>query len=347
MNLSGKKILFLSANFFGYEKAISNRLREWGAEVDFYNERPSDSVFSKGVIRVNKDFYFKKINSYYQKILQETNAHSYDFLLLIKGETIPFFFLEKFRERHPAAEMIYYSYDSAREYPKFLKLYSYFDKNFTFEPKDALQYNLHFRPLFYLNEYGASLENSPQKFDLVFIGTAHTDRFVIGEKIEEICTKQNLRTYFYYYAPSKAAFLLKKIFDQNLKRFDVKKLSFKKLKHAEIATMYSQTQAVLDINKPFQEGLTMRTFETLAAGKKLLTTNLDIKNYPLYQPENVMILDRKNLNIDIDFFKSTFKEIESETLEKMTLDSWISCLFVKDQDDYWKNNHSYFTNFTP
>ena len=73
MNLSGKKILFLSANFFGYEEAITNRLRELGAEVDFYNERPSDSVLSKGIIRVNKNFYFKKINSYYQKILKETN----------------------------------------------------------------------------------------------------------------------------------------------------------------------------------------------------------------------------------------------------------------------------------
>ena len=68
MNLSGKKILFLSANFFGYEKAITNRLQELGAEVDFFNERPSDSILSKGIIRVNKNFYFKKIKSYYQKI---------------------------------------------------------------------------------------------------------------------------------------------------------------------------------------------------------------------------------------------------------------------------------------
>ena len=343
MSLEGKKILFVSANFFGYEKAIANRLRELGAEVDFYNERPSDSVLSKGIIRVNKNFYFKKIKSYYQKILKETGRRNYDFFLLIKGETVPLFFLKKFKQDHPSAKMIYYSYDAVQEYPKFLKLYSYFDQNFTFEPKDAHQYNLHFRPLFFLNDYQQTTEDLSIKNDVVFIGSAHTDRYLIGEKVKEICATKNLKTYFYYYAQSKAAFLLKKVFDQNLKKFDLKKLSFKKLKHSEIAEIYSQSRSVLDINKPFQDGLTMRTFETLASDKKLLTTNSDINNYPFYDAENIMILNRNQIEIDAEFFKSDFKKIDPTTLEMMTLDSWISCLFVKDQDDYWMKYHSVFS----
>ncbi|QOW09232.1 lipopolysaccharide biosynthesis protein [Kaistella flava (ex Peng et al. 2021)] len=342
MNLEGKKILFLSANFFGYEKAIVNRLRELGAEVDFYNERPSDSVLSKGIIRVNKNFYFKKIKSYYQKILNETGNQNYDFFLLIKGETIPFSFLRKFKEHHPSAKMIFYSYDTVQEYPKFLKLYSYFDKNFTFEPKDAQHYNLHFRPLFFLNDYQNSTTDSSIKYDVVFIGSAHTDRYLIGEKIKEIGEIKNLKTYFYYYAQSKAAFRLKKIFDQNLKKFDTKKLSFKKLKHSEIASIYAQSRSVLDINKPFQFGLSMRTFETLASGKKLLTTNSDIKNYPFYNEDNIMTLDRDNLDVNAEFFESDFKEISTKNLEMMSLDSWIACLFFKDQDEYWKKYHSVF-----
>lgn len=343
MNLNGKKILFLSANFFGYEKAIVKRLRELGAEVDFYNERPSDSVLSKGIIRVNKNFYFKKIKSYYQKILKETSDRNYDFFLLIKGETIPFSFLEKFKKSHPSVKMIYYSYDAVQEYPKFLKLYSYFDNNFTFEPKDALEHNLHFRPLFFLNDYRNSTTDVSINYDVVFIGSAHTDRYLIGEKVKEICTTKNLKTYFYYYAQSKAAFLLKKFFDQNLKKFDSKKLNFKKLQHSEIAEIYKQSLSVLDINKPFQDGLTMRTFETLASGKKLLTTNSDIKNYPFYNKDNMMILNRNKIEVDSEFFKSDFKRISPETLEMMTLDSWIQCLFVKNQDEYWKKYHSVFS----
>jgi hypothetical protein len=346
MNLIGKSILFLSANFFGYEVAIVKRLLELGAEVDFFNERPSDSILSKGIIRVANQLYQNKIKNYYQNILESTKDKNYDFFLLIKGETIPFFFLEKFKEFHPQTVKIFYSYDAVTEYSKFLNLYSYFDKNFTFEPKDAKQYQLHFRPLFFLNYYKNTNKNISKKYDLVFIGSAHTDRYLIGEKIKKICFEKNLKTfyyYYYYYAPSKIAFILKKIFDKNLKKFNIKTLSLKKLKHSEIESFYSQSRAVLDINKPFQEGLSMRTFESLASGNKLLTTNQDIKNYPFYDAENILILNRKNLEIDADLFKLNFKEIAPEILKMMSLDSWLECLFIENQDNYWKKFHPGFT----
>lgn len=336
MNLEGKKILFLSANFFGYEKAIQKKLEELGAEVDFYNERPSNSLLSKGIIRVKSALLQKRIDAYYSKILQEIAVRKYDFFLLIKGETIPLFFLKKFNEFNPNATKIFYSYDAASEYPKFLKLYPYFDRNFTFEPADAIEYDLHFRPLFFLENYGLKRENQKLKFDLVFIGSAHTDRYIIGEEVRANAERLKLKTYFYYYAPGKTTFALKKIFDKNLKKFDARKLSFKKLQHSEIAAIYGNSFAVLDINKPYQKGLTMRTFEALASGKKLITTNSDIKNYPFYSAENIEILNREHSELSLHFFETSFKNIDNAVLAKMTLESWIECLFFKDQDDYWK-----------
>lgn len=335
MNLQGKKILLLSANFFDYEKAIVNRLKEFSAEVDFYNERPSNSVFTKGIIRVKSSLYQTRIEKYYQKISHQTKNKNYDFFLLIKGETIPFSFLKEFRERNPAAKMIFYSYDAVIEYPKFSKLYSYFDLNFTFEPQDALKYQLHFRPLFFLNNYENLQEGKTRKYDVVFIGSAHTDRYLIGEKVREQCSKLSLKTFFYYYAPGKFTFILKKIFDKNLQKFELSKLSFKQLSHSEINDIYKDSFAVLDINKPFQNGLTMRTFEALASGKKLITTNVDVANYPFYHPENVLLLDRKKIDLDSQFFQTPFKKIEATILQKMSLDSWLECLFIENQDEFW------------
>ena len=340
MNLEGKKILFLSANFFGYEKAIVKRLSELGAKVDFFDERPSNSILTKGIIRVKSNLYQKKINRYYEKIFRDTFSTKYDFFLLIKGESIPYFFLENFRKNNPGAKMIYYSYDAVVEYPKTLKLHSYFDLNFTFEPKDALQYQLHFRPLFFLNEYAFLEKSNNLKFDLVFIGSAHTDRYLIGEEVRNQLKNLDLKSLFYYYAPSKTAFKLKQLFDKNFKKFDQKKLSFKKLSHYQIAEIYKKTVAVLDINKPFQMGLTMRTFEALASGKKLLTTNSDIRNYPFFNQENIQILDREIISIEPDFFRKPFQKIDEEMLEKMSLDSWLSCLFCETQDKYWKSTET-------
>ena len=335
MNFSQIKILFLSANFFGYETAITNRLRELGADVDFFNERPSDSVFTKGMIRVKSRFYQKKVNRYYEKLWKQIKEKNYDYFLLIKGESVPQFFLKRFSDANLSAQKIFYSYDAVTEYPKFLKLYPFFDKNFTFEPADAKKYNLHFRPLFFLSDYKKHKQNFKPEYDLVFIGSAHTDRYLIGEKIRELCANINRRTFFYYYAPGKVAFVLKKIFDRNLMTFDLEKLSFKKLSHGEISGIYEQAFAVLDINKPFLNGLTMRTFEALAANKKLITTNRDIRNYPFYSEENIHILNRNDLKIEKQFFDTVFKEIDNEVMEKMSLDSWIHCLFFQDQDAYW------------
>ena len=192
MNFSQKKILFLSANFFGYETAITSRLRELGAEVDFFNERPSDSVFTKGMIRVKSRFYQKKVNRYYEKLWQKVKDNKYNYFLLIKGESVPLFFLKRISDSNPDAKKIYYSYDAVKEYPKFLKLFAFFDQNFTFEPEDAAKYNLHFRPLFFLNEYKKQKQNVKPKFDLVFIGSAHTDRYLIGEKVKNLCTSLDL-----------------------------------------------------------------------------------------------------------------------------------------------------------
>lgn len=335
MNLNHKKILFISAHFFGYEKAIVSKLKSLGAEVDFFNERPSNSVLTKGIIRVNSTIYQRRINRYYQDILNQTSAKNYDFFLLIKGESIPFFFLDEFKKTHPNAKTIFYAYDAAREYPKFKELYRYFDQNFTFEYSDAEQYKLHFRPLFFLEEYINTKQKKQAKYDLVFIGSAHTDRYLIGEKLQLIAKNLGLTTFFYYYAPSKMVFLLKKIFDKSLQKFNIKKLSFTKLHHSEIAEIYEDSFAVLDMNKPFQLGLTMRTFEALASGKKLVTTNPDIQNYPFYSSQNVFIVDRENETLDADFFKTSFQKIDQDILSKMTLESWIECLFITNQDRYW------------
>ncbi|PJJ63007.1 CgeB family protein [Chryseobacterium geocarposphaerae] len=342
-NIKGKKVLFLAVRFFQYEKAIAQRLSELGAEVDFYDERPSNSNFAKGVIRFNKKIYQSIINRYYRSIIDEIQNKKYDYFLLIKGEAVPAYFLEKVRLLNPEIEMIYYNFDPLKEYPVLISNLKYFDKKFTFERNDALRYGLSFRPLFYLNEYKhLASDISDLNYDIIFIGSAHTDRYIVGENVRSIAEKLKLKCFFYYYAMGRIAFRLRKIVDKELKQFDNKKLSFTTLSHHEIIDYYRRAKSVLDINKPFQDGLTIRTFEVLASGRKLITTNSDITNYPFYNPNNIFIIDRTHIKLDRDFFNSEFEKIEDEVLYMMSLDSFIECLFVKDQNEYWnsfvKNN---------
>lgn len=334
--LKNKRILFISVHFFYYEKAIVSKLEELGAEVDFYDDRPSNSLITKGIVRLNKKLVSFKINNYYKSILKEIKHKNYDYFFLIKGEAIPQFFIKELKTNLPNLKTIYYSFDSFEEYPHLISHLNDFDEKFTFDRNDAQKFGLHFRPLFFIDEYFKErLVKKTIEFDIAFVGSAHTDRYIIGEKVRNVAEKLHLKTHFYYYAMSRFIFMIKKIFDKKLKYFNIKKLSFKTLSHQQIIEIYQKTKSVLDINKPFQNGLTIRTFEVLALGKKLITTNADVVNYPFYHPQNILIINRENIILEKFFFETEFKEIENEILQKMSLESFIECLFVKNQDEYW------------
>lgn len=342
MSLQGKKILLISVSFFGYEKAIIQHLETLGAKVIFYDDRPSNAPLMKGLIRLNKKWLSRKIDAYYRNIFRAVSEHSFDFFLLIKGEAIPSWFISAIQAQNPTMQSIAYTYDSVKEHGYFKKLSTLFNKVFTFDPADALANGWHFRPLFFLDEYRKTPASKAPAWDLVFLGTAHTDRYIIGEKVRQYTSSKALRTFFYYYAPSPLTFKIRRIFDKHLQTFDIKKLSFQALSHKQIIDIYAQTYAVLDINKPYQKGLTMRTFEVLASGKKLITFNTDIAQYPFYNPQNILILHRENpeMSFPASFFETPFVEIPTEHLHKMSLHSWLECLFIQPQDEYWLTTYS-------
>lgn len=329
MNFVGKKILLVSVSFFGYEKAIYDKLIQKGAIVDFYDDRPSNSLWVKALIRLNKKLLRWFIDRYYRSILNTIQYNTYDYLLVIKGEAIPKVFLEKIRIQNPNIIIIGYTFDSVEEHPYFKQLIPYFDRTFTFDKTDAQYLNINFRPLFCIDEYYQKSQNIESSLDLVFIGSAHTDRYIVGQRVQQVIRQLNLKSFFYYYGHSQWVFGLRKFFDVHYRIFRLKDLSFHSLSHQEIMKYYQNTKAVLDINKPYQNGLTMRTFEVLAFGKKLITTNANIKNYPFYDERNILIIDRECPILNEDFFRIPFSQIDEKILYEMSLDAWLNDLFAE------------------
>lgn len=151
--LKNKNILFVSVSFFNYEKIIKERLEYRGAVVDFFDERPSNSIFIKGLLRIKRDAYALQIRRYYDLILKSIAKKKFDFFLLIKGEVIPLYFIKKIKETNPGVKLIYYNFDSFQNNPNALEFLPLFDYNFTFDTEDAEKFKLNFRPLFYSDDY--------------------------------------------------------------------------------------------------------------------------------------------------------------------------------------------------
>ncbi|MGG5208552.1 hypothetical protein ACQWU4_06355 [Chryseobacterium sp. MIQD13] len=337
MNLKGKSILLISVKFFNYEVLIKHELEEMGASVALFDERPSNSFFSKAIIRIKKEMYSVKINQYFNEIIEKIKDKKYDYFLLIKGEATPKFFLDFLKENNPGIKFIFYTYDSFKNNSNGLDILNYFEAKFTFDSQDAVQYQMSFRPLFFAQDYG-NLYGKNKEFqnDLAFIGTAHSDRYSISEKAKSWCNGHQLKMFTFYYSPSKLLFKYKKATDRNFKNFDYNKISFNSLSHHEIVDVYKNTKVILDINHPGQDGLTMRTFETLGAGRKLITTNPKIKKYPFYDSQNVYIIEREAIKFDENFFRSDFKEMNSEIRESMSLKGWVNEVFGLSSIKHWE-----------
>lgn len=336
--LKGKRVLLISVKFFNYEQLIKEQLEEMGAVVDLFDERPSNSFFSKAIIRVKKELYKVKVNTYFNEIIAQIKSRSYDYFLLIKGEVTPPFFLEFLKRNNPDIQCIYYTYDSFKNNANGLEILHHFDRKFTFDSDDALAYNMLFRPLFYARSYeGLYLNRRDFSTDISFIGTAHSDRYEISEQIKKWCQANQLKMFSFYYSPSKLMFRVKKVFDSHFRLIDAKDVSFNSLTHEQIIANYQQTRVVLDINHPNQKGLTMRTFETLGAGRKLITTNAMIKKYSFYDPQNIFVISRDNITIEKSFFQTEFKEIKADILYSMSIAGWINEVFGLSSLAHWQH----------
>ena len=328
--LKKKKVLLIAARFFGYEEEIRSKLLELGAEVDYYDQRPSNSFLVKGLIRINKHFLLRTIKKYYLGLIEKTRTTRYDFVLFISPEVITKNAFLELKKTQSNARFILYMWDSFRNKGKNIEDISpFFDYRYSFDKEDCdvARWNLVYRPLFFLNAYAHVRDNEKPKYDLLFIGTIHSDRYKILSRLRDICAEQKLSHFYYMFFPSKLLFYLKRIVDPILWRSRSTDFRFDALKKNEIVDYVEKSNVVVDIQHPNQIGLTIRTIEVLGAKRKLLTTNKDIVNYDFYNPNNIQVLDRDKVNVDISFFKKEMVELDETIYKKYSIDGWISVVF--------------------
>ena len=87
--------------------------------------------------------------------------------------------------------------------------------------------------------------------------------------------------------------------------------------------MIYSSMAMLELRQKKQGGLSFRAIEALGMKKKLITTCMEIKEYDFYDENNILVISEDNPIIDVDFFKTPYKEIDKKTYEKYSLDSWV------------------------
>lgn len=328
LRLEGKKILYIAPKFFGYENEIKQVLmHDFGADVDFYDERPSNDFWTKVFIRLKLKSLLKyKIDSYYKSIFYDIKEKTYDYIFVISPETLSQKELVVIKNLQPHAQFILYMWDSFKN-KNSLELIPIFHKILSFDFHDAQKYSLIFYPLFYSSMYSSGNSFCTTKYDLCSIATAHSDRYRLVQKIKHELKNKNLQLFSFMYLPSQIMYWIRKLFLKQYEYGNVSDFSFISMSSHDIASVMSQSHVILDINHPAQNGLTMRTFEALGLQKKIITTNKNIKDYDFYMEDNILIIDRDNPKIQEDFFTKPYTPLAQKVYEKYSLRSWIQFVF--------------------
>lgn len=325
MKLEKKQILFIAPAFFGYEKKIVEKMIELGAKVDFFDERSITSSIERALLKISPKIFHNKTIRYYNEIIKSASKNKYDYIFFIKCEMMPLETINKLKEIFPSALLCLYLYDSLNNIRGIKSKINAFDRVLSFDLEDTKENkNIMFRPLFFIDDYKKELANKEEyKYDIVFVGTIHSDRYKIIKKIKSIVQNNGISYFFYCYLQSEFMYYFYKITKKEFRGVDKKEFEFEKIESAKIAEIIDETKVVLDIQHPKQTGLTMRTIEMVGMNKKLITTNQSIRQYDFYNPTNIAIIDRNRIEIPEEFFTTSFKKVDDEIYMKYSLENWI------------------------
>jgi len=332
--MSKQLVLFISPAFFGYEISIKNAIEENGYEVDYFDERPSNSALMKALVRTQKKAMDVLISRYFNEITEKIKAKKYDYFLLIKGEVIPESFILNFRINNPMAKLIYYTYDATNNNSlNGIRIQEFFDKCYSIDFVDV-EKNAHLKlkHLFYSKEFKLQPEDNTntRTYDISFVGTLHSNRY----KVMKYTFEKFENSFLFLYSPAKWWFLYNKIFNKDYKEIKWSSVSFKKINLKQVASIFKASGSVLDVQRYGQAGLTMRTFEVLASGAVLITTNSRIVDADFYDENRIVIIKDEITQEKVNEIKYKIlnKNKLSNSFEKYFVNNWVKEFFETDNE---------------
>lgn len=323
-----RRVLFLGSPYFDYYRHIIEAFETHGFDVDYYNDRPGENSFLKAAIRVRPGLVNGIVDRYQAKIIDETRQKHYDLIFVLNGKAFTAGFIEELRSQHPDADGVLYLWDAIKLYPHVLEFAHLFDRRYTFDAADATDYpSFTLWPLFYTNEYRALGEDAAAEafdHDIINVCSAHANRYTLMKTLVPELRATGLRVFSYLYL-NPLQFAYNRLRLDAFSRARPREFNFRTLPVPDYIELLRRSRAVLDVSHSAQSGLTIRTIETLGARRKLITTNVDVKNYDFYDPSRVLLVDAERPDVAAikDFMAVPQEELDPRTYRHYGIHHWV------------------------
>ncbi len=280
-------VLLVSPAFFGYERSIEEEFRAAGAEVTYVDERFSNHWTARALVRLAPAVARPLTHRHFRRALARLGDRRVDLVLIIKGETVPEWFLREVIRRNPAVRTAYYSFDAKPAKDNADRLIPLCDAAFSFDRADvAADRRLQYKPLFVSRAYTPGAHHRDRGVAMAHVGTVNPERYALVTAVAAAVGPATV----HLYAPARTYVTLRRVVDPRFRRIDPRGVSTRKLAPEEVAARFREARVVVDVQQSGQSGLTMRTFEALASGAALLTTNPSVAEEEFFDPSRIAIV---------------------------------------------------------
>ena len=316
------KILLICPKFMGYDKQIKDELGKWFDVTYLDNELILKDVrkeyqclplilkaFFK-LFPVCREYYRNKKIKAKESVLPnytETEIR-YDYIICINGDGFSDeFYKVLFKTQNDAKRIIYlwddYGWLFKNEHTK------YFEKKFSFNIKDCKKRDYLYLPMFTKR---VKEQNLIKKYDICLIASANDQRISLMKKIYTKY-KDKYKFFIYFYSKKDYGFFC----------YD------KPLSDNEYITILGESKAVIDCYRGGQKGPTTRVYDSISTRTKIISTNQELKKYPVYN-DNVLIIDSRCI-IPESFISTSYV---STNISSVVISDWINHLLNMDCDYY-------------
>ena len=311
-----KKILFIGLDYYHYPKSIKMELEKLGCQVDYFPIEPR-TLFYKTTRYIFKWLYRKYLNNYHSDIISKTFHNEYDIVFFITSHFFSLDNLKRLKETHSTAKFIAYHWDSIEQFD-FLNTVQFFDRVLSFDRQDCIENGLEYLPLFSVGIY-KELKKKKQDIDVYTVSSiVRPERYLLIDQFRKFCIDNNVSFYFHLKVTPVTYFRIL------LKGVMPKGVSFKTIDHLVMKDIVERSRAVLDVTNHPQSGLSIRVIENICGGKKIITTNQNVKHEKFFNGEQIYLLNRYNISGVKNFLKQNCKTKE---YPELLIENWLKRIF--------------------
>lgn len=343
-----KRILFFTSTFMDIYKDVQIAMERMGFEVVWVEAstitpNPYNKLLNLYTPE-NIKVYMEKVTHKWETILSQDEFQTpFDCFFAINGLDVHPKLFDFLRSKNPKIYKILYLYDRVDGVIQLDEFFGYYDRVFSFDLSDCHKYNLNFLPIYWIPSLGQPIVNY-NIFGLASYSVFKPERTALYCRLNDLVKKNNLKGYIRLYVnignDSQIKFWLKSIIKHLLGKKGIsltllfsKLTTFDRLTPSEYRDFISSSDTILDTQAQYQDGLTARFMWAVGAGKKIITTNQNIKKYDFYSVDQFYILSEndKDNGALLKFLMSPFRPSETyyDKIRQYRIDNWIQTILYQ------------------